>query len=57
MGGGRATTTGGGAIPTFICTPAIVGIGTTITSAKSIVPINNFPIFLSPSNGTLLIFI
>jgi hypothetical protein len=52
MGGGRATATGGGAIPMFTCTPAIVGIGTTITNAKSTVPKTNFLIWLPPMNGT-----
>jgi hypothetical protein len=41
MGGGRE-------IPILIFTAAIVGIGTTITSAKSIVPKSNFFIFSPP---------
>jgi hypothetical protein len=41
MGGGRGKLT-------LIFTPAIVGIGTTITIAKSIVPESNFFIFLPP---------
>jgi len=41
MGGGRG-------IPILISTPAIVGIGTTITNAKSIVPKSNFFILLPP---------
>jgi hypothetical protein len=45
MGGGRATATGGGAIVTFTSTPAIVGVGTTNSNAKSIVPQKNFFIF------------
>jgi hypothetical protein len=41
MGGGRG-------ILMCISTPAIVGIGTTITNAKSIVPKSNFFILLPP---------
>jgi hypothetical protein len=41
MGGGR-----GKLMPIFTC--AIVGIGTTITNAKSIVPKSNFFILFSP---------
>jgi hypothetical protein len=41
MGGGRE-------IPIPIFTSAMVGIGTTITNAKSIVPKSNFFIWLPP---------
>jgi hypothetical protein len=41
MGGGRE-------IPILTFTPAIVGIGTTITNAKNIVPKSNFFILLPP---------
>jgi hypothetical protein len=41
MGGGRE-------ILTLISTAAIVGIGTTITNAKSTVPKSNFFILLPP---------
>jgi hypothetical protein len=40
MGGGKG-------IPTCISTPAIVGIGTATTNAKTIVPKSNFFIFSS----------
>jgi hypothetical protein len=43
MGGG-----GGRGIPMCISTAAIVGIGTTITDANSIVPKSNFFILLPP---------
>jgi hypothetical protein len=45
MGGGRE-------IPIPIFTPAIVGIGTTITNAKSNVSKNNFFILLPPLSIT-----
>jgi hypothetical protein len=45
---------GGRAIPTFTFTPAIVGIGTTITNAKSNVPKNNFFILFPPIYITIL---
>jgi hypothetical protein len=45
MGGGRE-------IPIPIFTPAIVGIGTTIANAKSIVPKSNFFILLPPLSIT-----
>jgi hypothetical protein len=52
ISGGAANTMGGGrGILTCISTPAIVGIGTTITNAKSIVPKSNFFIFLPPLLG------
>jgi hypothetical protein len=41
MGGGRGKLT-------YISTPAIVGIGSTIPKAKTIVPKSNFFILLSP---------
>jgi hypothetical protein len=47
MGGGKP-------ILTFIPTCAMVGIGTTITNAKSIVPKSNFFILLSPLSITVL---
>jgi hypothetical protein len=47
MGGGRP-------ILTFTSTLAIVGIGTTITNAKSNVPKNNFFILLPPIHITVL---
>jgi 4-diphosphocytidyl-2C-methyl-D-erythritol kinase len=47
--GGAANTMGGGrAMLTLMFTAAIVGIGTTLTNAKSIVPKSNFFILLPP---------
>jgi len=50
MGGG-----GGRGIPMCISTADIVGIGTTITNAKSVVPKSSFFIFFPPilENGLL----
>jgi hypothetical protein len=42
------TISGGRGIPILIFTPAIVGIGTTTTNAKSIVAKSNFFILLPP---------
>jgi hypothetical protein len=47
MGGGRE-------MLTFTSTPAIDGIGTTITNAKSNIPKNSFFILLPPSNITFV---
>jgi hypothetical protein len=44
MGGGG----GGRGIPMRISTPAIVGIGTAITNAKSVVPKSSLFILLPP---------
>jgi hypothetical protein len=46
--GGALNLMGGREIPIPIFTPAIVGIGTTITNAKRIVPKSNFFILLPP---------
>ena len=49
--GGAANTMGGGKqILTFILTCAVIGIGTTLTNAKRIVPKSSFFILLPPAN-------
>jgi hypothetical protein len=54
--GGAANTMGGGKGKLkLILTPAIVGIGTTSTNAKSIVPKSNFFILLPPLSITVVI--
>jgi hypothetical protein len=46
---------GGSAILTFTFTPAIVGIGTTITDAKSNIPKIKFFILLPPKSITYVV--
>ena len=52
MSSGAAANTMGGGRPilTFIRTCAMVGIGTTLTNAKRIIPKSNLFIFLPPAN-------